>query len=331
MISYTDKVLGKIEKPLYELDDWVLLRPDGVPTYNFACVVDDYYMKITLAIRGQEHINSTIPQINLWQTLGWEPCEYAHLPLIMAEDGAKLSKRKHNEADVMNHKKNGILKEALLNYVCKLGWGHGNEEVFSREQMEGWFSMDGVGHASAKWDEKKLLWVNQEWLKKLDPAVVADRLEPFLTTSTSKGQRVKLVVALRERASTLKELAHKAETLFLKQALPEIDPKAAKEYLDDTGKCVLMAIEATLKGTANAMWSKPDELNAAFMKVVNEKAGISDVDNKKTQKSKLAKASQPLRVALTGTTVSPGMGETLELIGKEQTLQRIAAALKVAV
>jgi len=320
-------VLGTISKPLYELDDWVLMRPDGIPTYNFACVVDDHMMKITLAIRGQEHVNSTIPQVNLWNTLGWKPCTFAHLPLIMSESGEKLSKRKHKEADVVNHKRNGILKEALLNYVVKLGWGHGNTEIFDRQEMENCFSLAAIGTASGKWDEKKLHWVNQEWMKKLDANDVAHRLIPFLEAVVPAGSPVladsdaartlrrKLVEALRERSSTLKEMAEKAEALFLSTKMPEIDKKAGAKFLNESGKTVLKTVEEALKAAPEPTWSDP----AGLMKVITQVA--------ETRGQKLNAVAQPLRVALTGNTASPGMGETLELIGKPQTLARIAAGL----
>ena len=209
-----------------------MLRADGIPLYNFGCVVDDHAMDITLVVRGQEHINSTFPQLLLYRALGWTPPAFAHLPLILGPDREKLSKRRHPEADVMLHKRNGILPEALLNFIVRLGWSHGNDEVISREQMIQWFGFDHVGSTSGVWNPEKLLWLNQHYLKTLPETDVAQRLVPFLAerapTPPVTRDCPRVVVALRERSKTLVEMAELARPFFVR---PEMDPKAAAKHL----------------------------------------------------------------------------------------------------
>lgn len=313
--SFTDKVLGKISKPYSDLDDWVMLRADGIPLYNFGCVIDDHLMDITLVSRGQEHINSTFPQLMLYAALGWQPPEFAHLPLILGPDREKLSKRKHKEADVMVHARNGILPEALLNFVIRLGWGHGNDEVISREQMLEWFDFDGVGATSGVWNPDKLLWLNQHYLKTLPPAIVAERLAPFLDAKglsvTKDDPRVeRAVLAFRERAKTLEEMATSALPYF--QRGVTLDEKAAAKHLTADSKPLLQQVRDGI--SALPEWTV-EQLDAV-VKAVSEKAGVG-----------MGKVAQPVRVAVTGGTVSPGIGETLLLLGRDEALQRMDAAL----
>ncbi|HEX9508805.1 MAG TPA: glutamate--tRNA ligase, partial [Myxococcales bacterium] len=240
-VGFTDKVLGPISKEYSDLDDWVMLRADGLPLYNFGAVIDDHEMAISLVARGQEHVNSTFPQLMVYRALGWQPPEFAHLPLILGPDREKLSKRKHPEADVMLHRKNGILPEALLNFIVRLGWAHGNDEVISREQMLQWFDFDQVGSTSGVWNPDKLLWLNQQYFKTLPPSTVAERLVPFLE---EKGFQVrgdprveKVVLVLRERAKTLREMADTAAYFFSNGVT--LDEKAAAKYLTPEAKRLL--------------------------------------------------------------------------------------------
>jgi glutamyl-tRNA synthetase len=291
-----------------------LLRADGIPLYNFGAVVDDHAMEITLVIRGQEHINSTFPQILVYRALGWEAPSFAHLPLILGPDREKLSKRRHPEADVMLHKRNGILPEALLNFIVRLGWSHGNDEIISREQMIAWFSFDHVGSTSGVWNPEKLLWLNQHYLKTLPEAEVAKRLLPFLAERGVKAdgdpRLPRVVVALRERSKTLVEMADLARPFFVR---PEMDPKAAAKHLDETGKALIGKARQALIGLG--AWTAA-AIDPA-LKSLAESAGVG-----------LGKVAQPIRVAVTGSTVSPPIGETLELLGKDEALGRIDAALK---
>ncbi|NBD10682.1 MULTISPECIES: glutamate--tRNA ligase [Corallococcus] len=312
--SFDDKVLGVISKPYSDLDDWVMMRADGIPLYNFGCVIDDHLMDITLVSRGQEHVNSTFPQLMLYQALGWTPPDFAHLPLILGPDREKLSKRKHPEADVMLHARTGIMPEALLNFVIRLGWSHGNDEVITREQMVEWFDFDGVGSTSGVWNPEKLQWLNQQWFKLLPPSVVAERLTPFLE---ARGFQVKgdarlepLVLALRERSRTLDEMANTASIYF--RTGVTLDEKAAAKHL--SGDSLGLLRQAREKLAALPEWTV--EPLDGVVKAVSESAQVG-----------MGKVAQPLRVAITGNTTSPGIGETLLLVGRDEALRRIDAAL----
>jgi glutamyl-tRNA synthetase len=312
-VSFTDKVLGRISKPLSDLDDWVMARHDGLPLYNFGCVVDDHQMDVTLVGRGQEHINSTFPQLMLYEALGWTPPEFAHFPLILGPDREKLSKRKHPEADVMLHKRNGIHPEALLNFVVRLGWSHGDEETISREQMIEWFDFDHVGSTSGVWNPEKLLWLNQHYMKTLPPEKVAERLVPFLAekgiTEAMGDKLQKLVLALRGRAATLAQMADMAKVFY--SAGVTFDDKAAAKFLTAETKPVLAAVRDQLSQVA---WTCADL--DGVIKTVAEKAALG-----------MGKVAQPVRVAVTGGTTSPGIGETLELVGRDESLRRLDTAL----
>ena len=313
-VAFVDKVLGPISKPLSDLDDWVMLRADGIPLYNFGAVIDDHTMDVTLVGRGQEHINSTFLQVLLYQAFGWNVPELAHFPLILGPDREKLSKRRHPEADVMVHARNGILPEALLNFIVRLGWSHGDDEVISREQMIEWFDFDQVGKTSGVWNPDKLLWLNQQYLKMLDPAVIAERLAPFLEAkglSVKSDPRVpRVVLLLRERAQTLVEMADKAAYFFSRGVA--IDPKAAAKHLTAETKPLLEKARRSLESLPS--WTT-EEIDAAI-KTTAESLGVG-----------MGKVAQPVRVSVTGGTASPGIGETLELVGRDETLRRIDAAL----
>jgi glutamyl-tRNA synthetase len=313
-VSFLDRVLGRIGKEYSDLDDFVMVRPDGMPLYNFACVVDDHLMGITVVGRGQEHINSTIPQLMLYQAFGWEPPEFAHFPLILGPDREKLSKRRHPEADVMLHKRNGILPEALLNFIVRLGWSHGDDEIIPREQQLEWFDFAQVGTTSGVWNPDKLLWLNQHYLKTLPEALIAARLRPFLEERGYQGldeERVRgVVVALRPRARTLVEMAEMARYFFTEGV--QLDEKAAQKHLTADSRPLLEQVRSRI--AAMATWSVP-ELDGV-VKEVSEAAGVG-----------MGKVAQPVRVAVTGGTASPGIGETLLLVGKEESLRRIDAAL----
>lgn len=316
-LTFKDRVLGPISKEFSDLDDWVMQRADGVPLYNFGCVIDDHLMGITLVGRGQEHVNSTFPQLMVYRAFGWEPPEFAHFPLILGPDREKLSKRKHPEADVMVHARNGILPEALLNFVIRLGWSHGDDEVISREQMIQWFDFDHVGTDSGVWNPDKLLWLNQQWLKAMDPQVIAGRLLPFLER---KGFQVngdprlqKVVVALRARVRTLVEMADTAAYFFSRGVT--VDEKAAQKHLGPDARPVLEEVKVSLSQVPE--WSA--EMLETAVKFVSEKLKVG-----------MGKVAQPVRVAVTGNTASPGIGETLELVGRDETLRRLDAALSRA-
>jgi glutamyl-tRNA synthetase len=271
-------------------------------------------MDITVVGRGQEHVNSTFPQLMLYQALGWQPPQFAHFPLILGPDREKLSKRKHPEADVMLHARTGILPEALNNFVVRLGWSHGNDEVISREQMVEWFGFDHVGSTSGVWNPEKLTWLNQHYIKTLPPKVIAERVVPFLaekgvtTEATPKLER--MVEIFRERAKTLVEMAEKCAPYFSNDMV--MDEKAAIKHLTEAARPLLARARAGFADVAN--WHAHD-IDVVVGKVAEE------------EKVGMGKVAQPIRVAVTGGTVSPGIGETLELIGKEEALKRLDAAL----
>jgi len=312
-LAYTDEVIGRISKQTSDLDDFVMLRADGIPLYNFGCVVDDHGMDITLVVRGQEHINSTFPQLMLYRALGWTPPAMAHLPLILGPDREKLSKRRHPEADVMLHASNGILPEALVNFLVRLGWSHGNDEVISRQQMVQWFGFDHVGSTSGVWNPEKLLWLNQHYLKTLPAPDIATRLLPFLTQvgveAAGDPRLERMVEALRERSKTLVEMADLARPFFVR--VP-VDAKAAAKHLDQAGKQALGTAREALHPLDP--WTAPG-IDAA-LKAVSEATGLG-----------MGKVAQPVRVAVMGMPVSPPIGETLELLGKVESLERIDRAL----
>jgi glutamyl-tRNA synthetase len=237
----------------------------------------------------------------------------AHLPLILGPDREKLSKRRHPEADVMLHRSNGILSEALVNFIVRLGWSHGNDEVLSREQMVQWFGFDHVGSTSGVWNPEKLLWLNQHYLKTLAPKDVAERLLPFLmrvgVEAAGDARLERVVLALRERSKTLVEMADLARPFFVR--VP-VEPKAGAKHLDHAGRRALglarEALHAVTPWTALGV--------DAALKAVAEAAGLG-----------MGKVAQPVRVAVMGMPISPPIGETLELLGKVETLERIDGVL----
>jgi glutamyl-tRNA synthetase len=312
-VAFVDKILGRIAKPMSDLDDSVLLRGDGIPLYNFGCVIDDHLMDITLVSRGQEHVNSTFPQLLIYQALGWTPPEFAHLPLILGPDREKLSKRKHPEADVMLHKRNGILPEALLNFIVRIGWGHGNDEVITLQQMIEWFDFSDVGATSGVWSPDKLLWLNQAWMKLLPVPEVAARLRPFVEAAGAAVDAARLervVLAFRDRTKTLAEMAEAARPYFGRGIT--LDEKAAQKHLGAESRPVLARVRELASKVSDWKAAPLEEV----VKAVSEQSGVS-----------MGKVAQPVRVAVTGSTASPGIGETLELLGRDEALARIDAAL----
>ena len=310
-LSFDDHVLGKITKTYSDLDDFVMLRADGIPLYNFGCVIDDHEMQITLVGRGQEHINSTFPQLALYDALGWKPPSFAHLPLILGPDREKLSKRKHPEADVMLHKKNGVLPEALLNFVVRLGWGHGDDEYIPVEQMKQLFDFKNVGKTSGVWNPEKLSWLNQQYLKKLPVDDIARRAAPFVPVPVDSPKLADLTTEFRERSKTLVELGEKMAGYF-KHGVT-LDSAAAAKHLTAEGKAVLQQAREALEAASSWSTAPLDEV----LKKLAETTGL-----------KMGAIAQPIRVAVTGSTTSPGIGKTLELLGRDEALFRIAAALK---
>jgi glutamyl-tRNA synthetase len=310
-----DLIRGRVVIQNSELDDLIIQRTDGSPTYNLTVVVDDYDMQITHVIRGDDHLNNTPRQINILQAIGAPIPVYAHVPMILAEDGAKLSKRIHGESvSVINYREQGYLPEALLNYLVRLGWSHGDQEIFSIDEMLNLFEINNVNNSASSINVGKLLWINQQYLKEADPKHVAHHLSYHigkLGIDPSTGPDINdVIVAQRERAQTLRELAD-ISMIFYKD-FDSYDEKLAGKQLNADAVPVLT--ELLERFSALADWQQ-DKIHDVIHATV-EQLGI-----------KMGKVAMPLRMAVTGGTPSPGMDITLYLVGKERTLKRIELAL----
>src|SRR6267143_4935734 len=252
-VVFHDLVKGAITVANAELDDLVLLRADGVPTYNFGVVVDDLDMSITHVIRGDDHVNNTPRQVNIFQALGAPLPKFAHIPMILGVDGERLSKR-HGAVSVMQYRDEGYLPEALVNYLARLGWGHGDAEMFTREQFVEWFSLEAVSHSPAKFNPEKLQWLNNQYMKASDNVRLAKLAEAFLKAggcNVSSGPKVADVVALlKERANTIKELADAA--VYFYRPIPPSDELRAQHYTAD----VLPAMKALRQKLASVEWNR---------------------------------------------------------------------------
>jgi glutamyl-tRNA synthetase len=313
-VVFEDLVRGLISISNTELDDLVIARPDGSPTYNFTVVVDDMDMGINLVIRGDDHINNTPRQINIYRALGAEPPEFAHVPMILGDDGARLSKR-HGAVSVLQYREDGYLPQALLNYLVRLGWSHGDQEVFSREEMIRLFDIHDVNRKAAAFNTEKLDWLNQQYMKSLPPAEVASHLRWHFERAgldPEQGPPLEdLVVVQADRVKTLRDMVEQSRPFYAD--LGDYDDGAAKKHLRPVAEDPLRAVGNRLADLA--VW-EPERLDEA----VRITAGELEVG--------MGKIAQPLRVALTGTAVSPSIDKTLWLIGRERSLQRIRRALE---
>ena len=312
-VVVTDLIRGNIVFQNAELDDLIIARADGAPTYNFCVVVDDMDMGITHVIRGDDHINNTPRQINILRALGAPVPFYGHVPMILAPDGQKLSKR-HGAASVMEYRDLGYLPEAVLNYLVRLGWSHGDQEIFSLDEMIELFDLGGCNKAPSAINPSKLIWLNKHYLKTLDPGHVARHLSWHigqLGIDPSAGPHLTEVVkAFAERSDTLKDMAQAA--LFLYQDFADYDPKAASKNLT-------AAAETPLRQVREALAALPEWRAAPIHEAVKGVAAAGGLA--------LGKVAQPLRVAVSGTAVSPPIDVTLELLGRAKTLARIERAL----
>lgn len=313
VVSWDDKVKGTIEFANSELDDLVIFRSDGYPTYNFAVVVDDLDMGITDVVRGDDHVNNTPRQINIYRALGANVPHFAHLPMILDPEGAKLSKRT-GAADVMQYREMGYLPHALLNYLVRLGWSHGDQEIFSIAQMTELFDLKDVNAKASRMDPAKLGWLNQQYLKNDDPNDVAKHLEWHLHAQgldMSKGPApADIVIALRDRVQTLKEMAERAAVWF--GPLTQYDEAAVAKHLTAAARAPLA--DARERLAALPQWSA--EAVSQALHATAEALGIG-----------MGKVAQPMRVAITGTQVSPDISHTVYLAGQAEALARIDAAL----
>jgi glutamyl-tRNA synthetase len=303
-----DKVQGRVTVQNAEIDDFVLLRSDGTPTYMLAVVVDDHDMGVTHVIRGDDHLNNAFRQLAIIRAMGWPEPTYAHVPLIHGPDGAKLSKR-HGALGVDAYRDElGMLPEAVFNYLLRLGWGHGDAEIISREQAIEWFDLDHVGKSPSRFDFKKLENLNGHYIREADDARLADLVAPKLGISGESQQKlVRAMPELKARAHTINELADGARFLFAARPL-EIEDSAASLLAGDP-RSLLEAAHRSL--AALAEWD-----SASLEACIREVAEANGV--------KLGKLAQPLRVALTGRTTSPGIFDVLALLGRDESLARIA-------
>ena len=305
-----DRVQGPVTVRNAELDDMVLLRSDGTPTYMLAVVVDDHDMGVTHVIRGDDHLNNAFRQLAILRAMGWAEPTYAHIPLIHGPDGAKLSKR-HGALGVEAYRDElGILPEALDNYLLRLGWGHGDDEIISRDQAVQWFDLAGVGKSPSRFDLKKLESLNGHYIREADDARLADLVAARLPVALTDGQRDLLrrtMPVLKPRAANLNELADGAMFLFRTRPL-EMDA-AASDLLGGEAPALLARLHDALSAVAE--WES-SALEAAVRQVA-EAAGV-----------KLGAVAQPLRAALTGRKTSPGIFDVLELLGRDESLGRIA-------
>lgn len=313
-VVFEDKVRGRIEWSNEELDDLIIWRSDDHPTYNFAVVVDDIDMGITDVIRGDDHINNTPRQINIYHALGATPPSFAHLPMIHGPDGAKLSKR-HGAVGVMQYRDDGYLPHALLNYIVRLGWSHGDQEIFSREQMIELFRVEDVNKAASRFDFEKLAWINQHYLKTDEPLEIVPHLLWHLRQNGIDPETgpdpADVVVALRERVQTLKEMAERARVWYL--GIEQWDQAAVSKHLLPAG-AILRDMHARLSGLE--AWSVAD-VDAALRACAQEQ-GVG-----------LGKVAQPMRVAMTGSQVSPSIDHTIFLCGQEGAIRRLEKALQI--
>ncbi len=309
-----DLVQGDVRVANAELDDMIILRADGTPVYQLAVVVDDHDMDITHVIRGDDHLTNTFRQAMIYRAMGWDLPHFAHLPLIHGPDGAKLSKR-HGAQSVVEFRDMGYLTEALDNYLLRLGWGHGDAEILSREEQIRLFDLDGVGRSPSRMDYAKLLYINGVWLRQADDTRltndVMERLGKMEGVDTSDATRAKvlsLMPGLKERAKTLVELADNAA--FLGRSLPLSFNAKAEKLLTPENRVMLGRLAEALKATGPFTKENIDATLRQFAE---------------THEMKLGKVAQPLRAAVTGSTMSPGIDDTLAALGRDEVLARINA------
>lgn len=307
--SWNDMVKGPISFDNGELDDLIIARPDGTPTYNFCVVVDDWDMGITHVLRGDDHVNNTPRQINILRALGATLPEYGHVPMILGPDGEKLSKR-HGAVNVMEYDAQGYLPEAMVNYLARLGWSHGDDELFTREQLVEWFDTRHLSKSASQWDPKKLNWVNAHYIKGMDNAELAGRVAPRVERRGGKPQAADLPAImglLKDRAETLEQLAEDA-MLFCGEYQPA-PAELAVQHLTETARAALADFAARARDTE---WNRA--AISALIKAVLADRGL-----------KMPQLGIPLRVAVTGRAQTPAVDAVLELLGKETVLARLQA------
>lgn len=313
-----DLIRGKIVFENNQLDDLIIMRSDGTPTYNFTVVVDDVDMKISHVIRGDDHLNNTPKQIHIYKALGYDVPFFAHLPMILGSDKTRLSKR-HGATSVMAYYEMGYLPDALVNYLVRLGWSYGDQEVFSRDELIKYFSFENVGKSPAVFNPDKLLWLNSQYIINSSSTELAELVMPFLIKNQimTKEQEIdkewlsKTIDILKERSKTLIELADSLRCYIAEEI--EYNEKAKEKFLNEKSRDLLIELKENLTSVTEFTAQR---LEKVFRTII-EKHGI-----------KLGSLAQPVRVAMTGGTESPGIFEVLEIVGKEKTLRRLEKAIK---
>ncbi len=308
-----DKVMGRVEVSNSELDDWIIARTDGTPTYNFCVVVDDSDMGVTLVVRGADHLTNTHKQAPLYAALGLTPPSFAHMPLTLGADRSKLSKR-HGATSLIEYQKMGYLPQAMRNFLARLGWSHGDQELFTDDELIAVFDTDGINSSNAIFDTDKLDWINATKLREMPPAEVVPHLLPFLLERGYAAQDdprlPQIVEQLADRSKTLVEMAEWAKMFYV--APTEYDEKAAKKWWRGEAK---VAMERFLE------WVKQDDQlrQVLIMPMVEKLAADMDLN--------LGKVAQPIRVAMTGAAASPPLDITLALIGRDEVIHRLERAI----
>lgn len=310
-VSWDDVVKGRITISNRELDDLVIARPDGTPTYNFCVAVDDWDMRITHVIRGDDHVNNTPRQINILKAIGAPLPEYGHLPMILGSDGEKLSKR-HGAVSVMDYPAQGYLPEAMLNYLARLGWSHGDDEIFSIEQFLSWFDLDHLSKSPAQFDPQKLAWINNHYIKLADNARLAQLARPVMEAEGAQfdgaPELADVIALMKERVNTVNELAD-AAMLFFRTPTP--DANLLEQHVSDAVKPALTEFIARCQGVE---WKKP-ALSGLLKEILA------------AHKLKMPQMAMPLRLLLTGQTHTPSIDAVLELFGRDVVLARLAKYL----
>ncbi len=309
-VIWNDAVKGMIEISNEELDDLIIARPDGTPTYNFCVVVDDLDMKITHVIRGDDHVNNTPRQINIMKSLGGTPPVYAHLPTVLDESGEKMSKR-NGALSVRDYQKMGYLPEAILNYLARLGWSHGDVEIFSKDQFIGWFDLEHLGRSPAQHNPEKLLWLNHHYIQNGDPKRLAQLCKPFAdqqSINIAQGPNFEAVVALlKDRANTLLEIVEGAKLFY--QDRPQLSEQQIQENIPENVRPAIAEFREALK----TQEAQSKEQVGALLKTILTQHNL-----------KMPALAMPIRYALFATTQTPALDAVIAVLGKEEVIERLA-------
>lgn len=311
VVAWDDQVKGRIEIANAELDDFIIARADGTPTYNFCVVVDDWDMRITHVIRGDDHVNNTPRQINLLQALGAPVPRYGHLSMILGDDGTKLSKR-HGAVSVMQYDEDGYLPEAVLNYLARLGWSHGDDEIFTMEQFVAWFDLDHITSSAAQFNTEKLNWLNAHYIKQADDARLGQEIRRRLAregvADTAVPDPAEIAALYKDRVSSLNELADSAHPFYV---APHPAAELAAQHLTDVAKSALRDLRSRL--------AKADFSAEALAKMLKETLAATGL--------KMPQVAIPLRVVLLGQPQSPAIDRVLAVMGRDEVLKRLDALI----